>query len=234
MGENIAGIVIEPVVQGAGGMCFHDPAVVAGLKVICERHGLLLIADEIATGFGRTGHLFATHAAGMDADILCVGKALTGGMLTLAATLTTERIAGAISRRDGALMHGPTFMANPLACAVAYESMCMIQEGYWRATVPAIEGWLEEGLRPLATSPAVADVRGLGAIGVVEMTHPVDMARATAICVATGVWLRPFGKLLYTMPPFIADSEAVAAICATMAAIVAEEETIHEIKEPHP
>ena len=222
--DSIAAIVVEPIVQGAGGMRFHDPAIVAGLRGICDRHGIVLIADEIATGFGRTGELFATHAAGVHADILCVGKALTGGMVSLAATVTTERIAREISQNDGALMHGPTFMANPLACAVAHAAMSMIEEGKWRSQVSAIEENLRGGLMPLAHSPAVKEVRVLGAIGVVEMARTVAMERATRICVDTGVWLRPFGRLLYTMPPFIADKEAIAAICRTMAAIVADEE----------
>ncbi|MDY0114044.1 MAG: adenosylmethionine--8-amino-7-oxononanoate transaminase, partial [Corynebacterium sp.] len=198
--DSVAAVIVEPVVQGAGGMRFHDHELIAGLREICDRHGLLLIADEIATGFGRTGELFATAAAGVTPDVLCVGKALTGGFLSLAATLTTREVATAISAGDGGgLMHGPTFMANPLACAIAAENLDIIAEGRWRDDVPRIEAGLRAGLEPLRTEPGVADVRVLGAIGVVEMDEPVDMARATAACVAAGVWLRPFGKLVYAM-----------------------------------
>ena len=223
--DTIAAIIVEPVVQGAGGMRFHDHELLAGLRDICDRRGLLLIADEIATGFGRTGDLFATAAAGVTPDILCVGKALTGGFLSLAATLTTDRVAAAISAEagGGGLMHGPTFMANPLACAVAAENLDIIAEGQWRRDVPRIEAGLRAGLEPLRGAPGVADVRVLGAIGVVEMAEPVDMASATAACVDAGVWLRPFDKLVYAMPPYISTDGEVAAICRGIAAIVASE-----------
>lgn len=222
--EQIAAIIIEPVVQGAGGMRFHDPAVVAGLREICDRHGLLLIADEIATGFGRTGHLFCTQWAQITPDIMCVGKALTGGFMTLAATVATDAVAAAVETEagGGALMHGPTFMANPLACAVAAEALSLVAEGHWRTQVPRIEQQLREELGPLAEHPAVADVRVLGAIGVVELKKPVDMQRATAATVAQGVWLRPFGKLVYCMPPFISTPAEVSAICRGIRAAVEE------------
>lgn len=222
--DSVAAVIVEPVVQGAGGMRFHDHELLVGLREICDRHGLLLIADEIATGFGRTGDLFATAAAAVTPDVLCVGKALTGGFLSLAATLTTREVAAAISAGDGGgLMHGPTFMANPLACAIAAENLGIIAEGRWRADVTRIEAGLRTGLEPLRGEPGVADVRVLGAIGVVEMDEPVDMARATAACVAEGVWLRPFGKLVYAMPMYICDDEEVAAICRAIGAIVAAE-----------
>ena len=222
--DSVAAVIVEPVVQGAGGMRFHDHELLVGLREICDRHGLLLIADEIATGFGRTGDLFATAAAAVTPDVLCVGKALTGGFLSLAATLTTREVAAAISAGDGGgLMHGPTFMANPLACAIAAENLGIIAEGRWRADVTRIEAGLRTGLEPLRGEPGVADVRVLGAIGVVEMDEPVDMARATAACVAEGVWLRPFGKLVYAMPMYICDDGEVAAICRAIGAIVAAE-----------
>ena len=222
--DSVAAVIVEPVVQGAGGMRFHDHELLVGLRGICDRHGLLLIADEIATGFGRTGDLFATAAAAVTPDVLCVGKALTGGFLSLAATLTTREVAAAISAGDGGgLMHGPTFMANPLACAIAAENLDIIAEGRWRADVTRIEAGLRTGLEPLRGEPGVADVRVLGAIGVVEMDEPVDMARATAACVAEGVWLRPFGKLVYAMPMYICDDGEVAAICRAIGAIVAAE-----------
>ncbi|MDK8767847.1 adenosylmethionine--8-amino-7-oxononanoate transaminase [Corynebacterium freneyi] len=222
--DTVAAVIVEPVVQGAGGMRFHDHELIAGLREICDRRGLLLIADEIATGFGRTGDLFATAAAGVTPDVLCVGKALTGGFLSLAATLTTREVASAISAGEGGgLMHGPTFMANPLACAIAAENLDIIAEGRWRDDVPRIEAALRAGLEPLRGRPGVADVRVLGAIGVVEMDRPVDMARATAACVDAGVWLRPFGKLVYAMPMYICDDAEVAAICRAIGAIVREE-----------
>ncbi|WP_295624527.1 adenosylmethionine--8-amino-7-oxononanoate transaminase [uncultured Corynebacterium sp.] len=225
--SDVAAVIVEPVVQGAGGMRFHDHELLVGLRDICDRHGALLIVDEIATGFGRTGDLFVSGAAGIEPDVLCVGKALTGGFLSLAATLTTEKVASAISAGEGGgLMHGPTFMANPLACAVAAENLDIIADGAWREDVPRIEAGLRAGLEPLRARPGVADVRVLGAIGVVEMTRPVDMARATAACVAEGVWLRPFGKLVYAMPMYVSDDAEVAAICRAIAAIVdAEEDT---------
>lgn len=220
--DEIAGIIIEPVVQGAGGMRFHDAELVAGVRQICDRHGLVMIADEIATGFGRTGELFTTSAAGVTPDLLCVGKALTGGFMTLAATLTTDEIARVIGRPDGggALMHGPTFMANPLACAVALASLELVREGRWRATVPRIEAELRAGLEPLAGLGGVADVRVLGAIGVVELADEVDMRAATDAAVAQGVWLRPFGRLVYCMPPFISTTDQVAQICRGVRAAV--------------
>ncbi len=210
----VAAVIIEPVVQGAGGMRFHDPALVAGIREICDRHGILFIADEIATGFGRTGEMFATHGAGVQPDIMCVGKALTGGFMSLAATLCTAEVAAAIPT----LMHGPTFMANPLACAVAGASLDLLAAGSWRADVARIEAGLRVGLEPLRG--LAEDVRVLGAIGVVEMAEPVDMATTTRAALAEGVWLRPFGRLIYTMPPYICTDEDVAQICRGVAAAV--------------
>lgn len=219
-GHTIAAVIIEPIVQGAGGMRFHDAALVTALRALCTRYGVLMIADEIATGFGRTGALFATNTAGVTPDILCLGKALTGGFMTLAATLTTAEIADTIAEP---LMHGPTFMANPLACAVATAAMELIEQGHWRTTVPRIENELHAHLAPLIDAPGVRDVRTLGAIGVVEMHKPVDMKTATQAAIASGVWLRPFGKLIYCMPPYICTSEDVEKICAAMTAVVASE-----------
>ncbi|WP_315147991.1 adenosylmethionine--8-amino-7-oxononanoate transaminase [Corynebacterium variabile] len=223
--DTVAAVIIEPVVQGAGGMRFHDHALVAGVRRICDAHGVLLIADEIATGFGRTGDLFTTAAAGITPDILCVGKALTGGVLTLAAVLTTAAVSDAVSSPDGggALMHGPTFMANPLACAVATAAMDLVGDGYWRTTVPRIEDELSHRLSHLAGRDHVADVRVLGAVGVVELTTALDddaMTRAQNAAVNHGAWLRPFGRLIYCMPPFISTTDEVDTICRAVAAAV--------------
>lgn len=224
--SSTAGIIVEPIVQGAGGMRFHDDSLIRGIRDICDRHDLVFIADEIATGFGRTGEIFATTGAGATPDILCVGKALTGGFMSLAATITTEKIAAAINTPDGggALMHGPTFMANPLTCSVASAALELVIEGEWRRQVPNIEQRLLKGLLPLSESPVVADVRVLGAIGVVEMKEPVDMRLATEAAVAAGVWLRPFGRLVYTMPPFIVTDEQIDSICEAVAAVVSAEQ----------
>jgi len=217
--EEVAALVIEPVVQGAGGMRFHDHELVRGARDICDRHGIVLIADEIATGFGRTGDLFATQAAGVVPDIMCVGKAMTGGFMTMAATLATAKVSERM--RPRALMHGPTFMANPLACAVSAEATALIVEGHWREQVAGIEKQLQRGLADLAEEPGVADVRVLGAIGVVEMEREVNMAAATAAAVEQGVWLRPFGRLIYIMPPFISTADEVTQMCRGVRAAVA-------------
>lgn len=220
IGADVAAVIIEPVVQGAGGMRFHDPMLVQGLRKLCNASGIPLIADEIATGFGRTGQLFATLDNGVVPDIMCVGKAMTGGFMTLAATLATEEIARGMQPR--ALMHGPTFMANPLACTVAAESVAIVAEGQWRDQVARIEEELERGLRSLADLPGVADVRVLGAIGVVELEHDAPMREATEAAMAKGVWIRPFGRLIYTMPPYICTDEDIAQICRGIAAAVKE------------
>ncbi|GAA0575349.1 adenosylmethionine--8-amino-7-oxononanoate transaminase [Paractinoplanes ferrugineus] len=218
----VAAVIVEPVVQGAGGMRFHHPEYLRVLRRATEANGIFLILDEIATGFGRTGEFFAAEHAGISPDIMCVGKALTGGYLTLAAALCTGEVAAAISAgAGGGLAHGPTFMGNPLACAVANASLGLLADGTWRARVRAIENGLRGGLEPLRDIPGVADVRVLGAIGVVQLDHPVEMAAATAAAVAEGVWLRPFRDLIYTMPPYVADDEDVSRIVAGIAAAVA-------------
>jgi adenosylmethionine-8-amino-7-oxononanoate aminotransferase len=220
--DEIAAVIVEPVVQGAGGMRFHHPEYLRVLREVTAAHGIFLILDEIATGFGRTGRFFGADHAGVSPDIMCLGKALTGGYLTLAATLCTPAVAGAISAGEGGgLAHGPTFMGNPLACSVALASLSLLRGGGWAEAVPKIECALKRGLEPLRGAQGVADVRVLGAIGVVQMDRAVDMAKATAAAVAEGVWLRPFRDLIYTMPPFVTDDADVARITAGIAAAVA-------------
>ncbi len=217
--DELAAVIVEPVVQGAGGMRFHSPACVALLREVCDEHGLLLILDEIATGFGRTGALFACEHAGVVPDIMCIGKALTGGYMTLAATLCTSGVAQAISYGEGgALMHGPTYMANPLACVTALASIDLLADDGWRGNVARIECGLREGLAPVRDLPGVADVRVLGAIGVVQLDHQVDVAAATAAAVQHGVWLRPFRDLIYTMPPYVIGDDDLAQVAGAVIA----------------
>ncbi len=220
--HELAAVVVEPVVQGAGGMRFHNPRYLAALRDLCDEHGVLLVFDEIATGFGRTGRMFACEWAGVVPDIMCVGKALTGGMMTLAATLCTADVAGGIARGEvPVLAHGPTYMGNPLACATALASIDLLLAGDHRATVTRIEAALRLGLAGVESTPGVADVRVLGAIGVVQLDHPVDVAAATAAAVAEGVWLRPFADLVYTMPPYVSSDADLARICRAVAAAAA-------------
>ena len=213
----LAAVVVEPVVQGAGGMRFHDPRYLSDLRDICQRHDVLLVFDEIATGFGRTGALFAADHAGVSPDIMCVGKALTGGYLSLAATLCTTEVAHTISSGEaGALMHGPTFMANPLACAVSVAAVELLLGQDWRSVVAEIGAGLTAGLEPARTLPGVADVRVCGAIGVIECDRPVDLTIATTAALDRGVWLRPFRNLVYAMPPFICTPGEIAQVTSTM------------------
>jgi len=218
--HELAAVIVEPVVQGAGGMRFHDPRYLSDLRAACTRHDVLLIFDEIATGFGRTGALFAADHAGVSPDVMCVGKAMTGGYVTLAATLCSAEVASTISTGEsGALMHGPTFMANALACAVSVASIELLLGQDWRSTVGTIEAGLTDGLAPARSMPGVADVRVLGGIGVIEMERPVDMAVATATALQHGVWLRPFRNLVYAMPPYVCTPDEVGQITSAMVAV---------------
>jgi len=215
--EELAAVVVEPVVQGAGGMRFYSPQCVRLLREVCDEYDLLLVLDEIATGFGRTGAFFACEHARVAPDVMCVGKSLTGGYMTLAATLCTRAIADAIAAGEGgALMHGPTFMANPLACAVALASLDVLAGGGWRERVSTIERGLRTGLEAASELPGVVDVRVLGAIGVVQLDGEVDVAAATGAALARGVWLRPFRDLVYTMPPYVIGEQDLEAVTAAV------------------
>jgi adenosylmethionine---8-amino-7-oxononanoate aminotransferase len=217
--HEVAAVIVEPVVQGAGGMAFHSPGYLRVLREACDANDVLLVFDEIATGFGRTGRLFAADHAGVSPDVMCLGKALTGGYMTMAAALCTTRVAEGISRGEvPVLAHGPTFMGNPLAAAVANASVDLLLEQDWAQEVKRIETGLTEGLARAAHLPGVGSVRVLGAIGVVQLDHPVDMAAATRAAVRAGVWLRPFRDLVYTMPPYVTGDDDVARICDAVVA----------------
>ncbi len=221
--EELAAVIVEPVVQGAGGMRFHSPGYLRVLREACDEHDVLLVFDEIATGFGRTGRLFAAEHAGVSPDVMCVGKALTGGYLTLAATLCTSRVADGISRGEvPVLAHGPTFMGNPLAAAVANASVDLLLGQDWACEVRRIEAGLRGGLEPARALPGVREVRVLGAIGVVQLDHEIDMAAATRAAVREGVWLRPFRDMVYTMPPYVTGDKDVARVCAAVCSAARE------------
>ena len=223
LGNQLAGVIIEPIVQGAGGMYFYSPEYLVRLRQLCDEYNVLLIHDEIATGFGRTGKLFACEHAGVVPDIMCVGKALTGGYMTMAATLCLEKVSRTISEH-GPFMHGPTFMANQLACAAGNASLEILSRGEWQPQLAMIEKILKEGLMPCFEMLSVADVRVFGGIGVVELKEPVVMSEIQSLFVEEGVWVRPFGRLIYVMPPYVISNDELTTLCGSICRV------LHRIK----
>lgn len=222
--DEIAALILEPVVQGAGGMWFYNPQFLREARLLCDEYGILLIFDEIATGFWRTGKFFAWEHAGVEPDIMCIGKGLTAGYLTMSAVLTTQKVADTISRGEaGVLMHGPTFMGNPLSCAIGLESIHMLNEKPMVQIVARMENIMKEELAPAADLPGVSDVRVLGSIGVVEVTRPVDVGRFQKVCVDRGVWIRPFGRNVYIMPPYVIEEPDLRRLCRELISIISDE-----------